>query len=188
MSRPKEHASGAGRPLTTRAHLAFIAPELRALDDAPGDLLIVTAFADERPLEGLTGLVDWRLSGALSRWRIGGFSTGYLGERVLYPTWRRLSHPLLLFVGLGSREEYRPDRAFAVAEATREAVAGLGAERITSGFFGLDRLPSPLERTALKLVEVLTAGPEVRRLTLVADPRAEGLVRDGMHIFGSSPD
>ncbi|TNF28299.1 MAG: hypothetical protein EP329_18155 [Deltaproteobacteria bacterium] len=170
------------------AALELILPELRALDDAPGDVLVVAAFSDERPLEGLAGLVDWRLCGALSRWRIGGFSTGELGEQVLYPTGRRLSHPRLLFVGLGRRDDYRPDRAFAVARATRDAIVRLGAERLTTGLFGLDRLPSPLERTALKLVELLSEPPSLQRITLVADLATQGRIKDGIHIFGTSPD
>ena len=170
------------------ASVEYIAPELRALDDTPGELLIVTAFADERPLEGLAGLVDWRLCGALSRWRLGGFSGGELGEHVLYPTGSRLSHPRLLFVGLGRRDDYRPDRAFAVARATRDAAVGLGAARLTTGLFGLDRLPSPLERTSLKLVELLAEPASVRHLTIVADPATQGKIKDGLAIFGRSPD
>ena len=170
------------------AALDFIVPELRALDDTPGDLLILAAFADERPLQGLTGLVDWRLAGALSRWRLGGLSTGDLGERVLTPCERRLSHPMLVLIGLGRRDEYRPDRAFVAARSAREAAEGLGARRITSGLFGLEQLASPLERTSLKLCELLGDGDGIDRLTIVADDKAEALVRDGMHIFRTSPD
>ncbi len=170
------------------AIVEFIPPTLRALDDAPADILIVAAFADERPLEGLAGLIDWRLCGVLSRWRLGGFSTGELGERVLYPPGRRLSHPQLLLMGLGPRAEFRADRAFAVARAAAETAVGLSAERVTTGLLGLDRLNQPLERTSLKLLELLQAPDQFRRVTLVADDEARALVRDGMAIFGTSPD
>lgn len=166
----------------------LIPPTLRALDDHPGDILIVAAFRDERPLEGVTGLVDWRLCGALSRWRIGGFSNGELGEQVLYPAGRRLSHPRLLFVGLGRRDDYRAERAFAVARAARDAALALDAGRVTAGLFGLDRLAGPLERTSLKLVEILSEPPALERLTLVADAATQAKIRDGVAIFGTSPD
>ena len=166
--------------------IEFIPPSLRALDDAPGDLLIVSAFADERPLEGVAGLVDWRLCGALSRFRMNGFSLGVPGERILYPASRRLSHPTVLFMGLGNRAEHRTDRAYAVARSAIDAAVGLGADRVTSGLFGLDGLPSPLERTALTLINILTGPAEIALVTLVADDRTSRMIRDGIALFGAS--
>ncbi len=171
-------------PYVERAELRWIAPELRVLDDSPGDLLVLCAFADERPLGGLTGLVDWRLAGALSSWRIGGFSTGELGERVLYPTARRLSHPRLLFVGLGHRAEHRSDRALAIAEEVLEAARGLGVRTLTTGLFHLEVLATPLERVGPRLVHLLRSGSGLERVTIAADEESQRLVKDGIQFFG----
>lgn len=168
----------------TRAELKWIAPELRVLDDSPAELLVLHAFSDERPLTGLTGLVDWRLAGALSSWRIGGFSTGALGERVLYPTPRRLSHPRLLFVGLGKRAEYRSDRALAVADEVVRAARGLGVTTMTTGLFHLEALASPLERVGPRLVHLMRNAPGLERVTIAADEEAVRLVKDGIQFFG----
>jgi hypothetical protein len=167
-----------------RAELRWIAPELRVLDDSPGELLVLHAFSDERPLSGMTGLVDWRLAGALSAWRTGGFSTGELGERVLYPTPRRLSHPRLLFVGLGRRAEYRSDRALGVAEEVVQAARGLEVRTLTTGLFQLETLATPLERVGPKLVHLLRSAPGLERVTIAADDSAQKLVKDGIHFFG----
>ncbi len=167
-----------------RAELKWIAPELRVLDDSPAELLVLHAFSDERPLAGLAGLVDWRLAGALSSWRIGGFSTGAFGERVLYPTGRRLSHPRLLFVGLGKRAEYRSDRALGVAEDVINAARGLGVRTITTGLFHLEALASPLERVGPKLVHMLRSASGLERVTIAADDEATRLVKDGIQFFG----
>ncbi len=175
-------------PPHAMAQIDFILPTLRALDDTVGDLLIVSAFADERPLTGLTGLVDWRLAGALSRLRMNGFSSGSLGERILYPGGRRLSHPKVMLMGLGHRTDHRADRAFAVARSAIEAAVSLGAERITTAFFGLPVLPSPLERTSLKLTEILCRPETIQRVALVADHDTRRLVKEGVAIFGRSPD
>lgn len=171
-------------PYTGRAELRWIRPELRVLDDAPAELLVLHAFADERPLTGLTGLVDWRLAGALSSWRMGGFSTGELGERVLYPTARRLSHPRLLLVGLGRRAEYRSDRAIALAAEVLECARGLGVRSLTTGLFHLETLATPLERIGPKLVHLLRSAPGLECVTIAADAEAEKLVKDGIHFFG----
>lgn len=165
------------------AEIGFIPPDLRALDDTPADVLIITAFADDRPLVGLGGLTDWRLCGALSAWRIGGFSTGALGERVLYPAGRRLSHPRVLLMGLGRRDEFRTERAFQVATSAAEAAAGLGVRSLTTELYGLDRLPSPLGRGALTLIEILRAAEGVERIQLVATPEDEGRIRDTVSFF-----
>lgn len=167
-----------------RAELKWIEPELRVLDDSPGDLLVLHAFADERPLTGLSGLVDWRLAGALSSWRIGGFSTGALGERVLYPTARRLSHPKLLFVGLGRRAEYRSDRALAIAREVLEVARGLDVGTLTCGLFRMESLATPLERIGPKLVHLLRSGSGLERVTIAADEESTRLVKDGIQFFG----
>lgn len=167
-----------------RAELKWIAAELRVLDDSPADLLVLHAFSDERPLTGLAGLVDWRLAGALSSWRLGGFSSGAFGERVLYPTVRRLSHPRLLFVGLGKRAEYRSDRALGIAEDVIAAARGLGVRSLTTGLFHLEALASPLERVGPKLVHMLRSAPGLERVTIAAEEEPTKLVKDGIQFFG----
>lgn len=167
-----------------QAGLRWVSDELRALDDAPSDLLVLTAFADERPLEGLAGLVDWRLCGALSAWRAGGFSTGELGERILYPTSHRLSHTRLLFLGLGGRTEYRSDRAIAVVDEVLEVTMNLGVCTLTTGLFQLEGLPTPLERTGPKLIERLRAAPHLTEVQIAASEASTRLIRDAMQFFG----
>jgi len=167
-----------------QAVLGWIAPDLRELDDSPADLLVLHAFSDERPLTGLTGLVDWRLAGALSSWRVGGFSTGELGEQVLYPTGRRLSHPRLLFVGLGRRAEYRSDRALSLAAQVVQAARGLEVTSLTTGLFHLEALASPLERVGPKLIQILRSAPGLERVSIAASEDAAKLVTDGIHFFG----
>lgn len=171
-------------PYVGRAELRWIRPELRLLDDAPADLLVLHAFSDERPLTGLAGLIDWRLAGALSSWRMGGFSSGELGERVLYPTARRLSHPRLLLVGLGRRAEYRSDRALALAAEVIESAHGLGVRTLTTGLFHLEALATPLERVGPKLVHMLRSAPGLECVTIACDAESERLVKDGIHFFG----
>ncbi len=148
--------------------IEVVEADLRHLDDRPGDVLILTVFADERPLEGLSGLVDWRLRGALSRWLQSGFATGGLGEHLLYPSSGRLTHRLVLLVGLGRRAEHRTDRARDAAARAATAVAGLGASHVTCGLFGLDQLPTPLGRSLPGLLEALRAEPAIDAITLAA--------------------
>ena len=137
---------------------------LRSLDDQPADVLVLTAFADERPLSGLAGLVDWRLRGALSEWLISGFATGQANERVLYPTRGRLIQRFVLLMGLGNRTQHRADRARAAAAAATAAVARLGFDSMVCGSFGLETLPTPLTRSLPELVERVREDSELARM------------------------
>src|SRR5260221_14536712 len=70
--------------------VSFLKPELAkwdALAEArePPELLVAPFFADERPLRGTGGLVDWRLCGRLSRLLAARRVTGALGETPLLP-------------------------------------------------------------------------------------------------------
>ena len=148
--------------------IEFVDKDLTALDERQGDILVLTVFLDERPLEGLAGLVDWRLRGALSKWFIGGFATGAWGERVLYPVDGRMSFNSILLFGLGNRTEHRADRALAVASAAIESAESLNAKSLTCGLFGLTELPSPLPRTGRQLLELLRGAQELERVTIVS--------------------
>lgn len=95
-------------------------PRLEALDEldvgVPGDrphgvsCLVLTCFADDRPLRGLTGLVDWRLNGQLSRLLQRGFIDGHYQEVMLTPIAGRLPFDRLLLVGMGRRAEFHAQR------------------------------------------------------------------------------
>lgn len=108
-----------------------VAPLTRALlegvDDGSGaprrrvGLGVLTIFEDERPLQGLAGLVDWRMGGSLSALLRAGFCTGAAGEAVLLPGRRTLPVERLVLLGLG------PSRAFdrAAAEAAGERLVAV---------------------------------------------------------------
>ena len=69
--------------------LSFYPLTLEALDQANAqgnaEALCLFIGADERPLVGLSGLCDWRLSGGLSRMLRGGLVKGEDGEALLTP-------------------------------------------------------------------------------------------------------
>ncbi|MCA9652795.1 MAG: hypothetical protein H6712_08005 [Myxococcales bacterium] len=94
--------------------------------DEPGtiDLAVLPYFEDERPLQGLAGLVDWRTSGRLSSLIREGFCTGRAGEAVLMPGRRTLPMRRLVLLGLGPSSSF--DRS--TAEATGERLVALVQE------------------------------------------------------------
>ena len=68
-------------------------------------------FAESRPFQGFTGLVDWRLLGRLSDFRIANHFTGKLHESLLVLPGNRLPTDYVVLVGAGeptqlSRETY----------------------------------------------------------------------------------
>ena len=79
----------------------FVTPDLRRLDELKSEALLLTFFADERPLRREVGLVDWRLCGALSRVLIRGRAIGEVGETVLVPGQPRLPFDKIFLFGAG---------------------------------------------------------------------------------------
>src|SRR5258705_12067782 len=65
--------------------LSFFPLTLEAIDAAAVESLCLFVASDERPLTGLAGLVDWRLSARLSRLLRAGLLSGDAGEAVLTP-------------------------------------------------------------------------------------------------------
>lgn len=88
----------------------FASPELAELDSLRCDALALPFFSDERPLQGVGGLVDWRLCGLLSRWIAAGRIDGGLDETILVPTGRRMSMDTVWMFGLGAQADFNATR------------------------------------------------------------------------------
>src|SRR5204863_6154702 len=112
------------RPLM---ELRFVTLELRRLDEVASEVLACGVFADERPHHGAAGLVDWRLSGTVSRLVEQGFLTGKRGEVVMLPLRPKLPFDKALLFGLGARADF-DDAAFREVTAhLLRAIEGLCA-------------------------------------------------------------
>jgi Cytosol aminopeptidase family, N-terminal domain len=117
-----------------RADIA-VAPLTRALlegvDDGSGgprhrvDLAVLPFFEDERPLQGLAGLVDWRTGGSLSALLRRGFCTGAAGEAVLLPGRPTVPMDRLVLLGLGPSRGFDRAAAEAAGERLVTVVEGL---------------------------------------------------------------
>jgi hypothetical protein len=86
--------------------LRFVTPELRRLDEVGTEVLACCLFSDERPPHGTAGLVDWRLSGRVSRLMRDTFVTGARGEVVMLPLRPSLPFDKALLFGLGPRNGF----------------------------------------------------------------------------------
>src|SRR5258708_24664916 len=98
--------------------LSLLPLTLEAVDQWAAEALCVFVGEDERPLAGLAGLADWRLSGGLSRLLRAGLLKGVQGEALLTPARRLPFRKLFLF---GIRPQQQGDEALSacVIEALR---------------------------------------------------------------------
>jgi leucyl aminopeptidase len=99
---------------------SFLPLTLDALDQATADSLCHFVAADERPLTGLAGLVDWRLTARLSRLLRAGQLTGEAGEAVLTSPGPRLGFRKMFLFGLGPSGQTEEDLQRRVGEALRK--------------------------------------------------------------------
>lgn len=86
--------------------LRFSTPELRKLDLLGTEIIVSTIASDERPPHGVTGLLDFRLAGRISRLIQAGFATGKVGEVLLIPGKPKLPFDKILLFGIGKRSEF----------------------------------------------------------------------------------
>jgi hypothetical protein len=143
--------------------LSFFPLTLDAMDQAAAESLCLFIPSDERPLTGLAGLVDWRLTGRLSRLLKGGLLTGDAGEAVLTQPGTRLGYKKMFLFGVGPASQSEDDLREQVAEALRK----LGQAGVHEAAMQLPaRLP-----------------PEVGVRTLIEELQGPGRAL----IFGSDP-
>ena len=122
---------------------------LQGLDSLTGiDSLCLFVAADDRPLQGLSGFVDWRLRGQLSRILIEGDFLGDNEDWLLIPTVPQMNIPRIFAMGIGNLEDLsdrRVDECLAVAarKLSRAKMISVALEIPQSRFTGtaaLERL------------------------------------------------
>lgn len=110
--------------------LRFATPDTRRLDELRADALVLPFFAEERPMRGAAGLVDYRLRGQLSRLRIRGRLRGETHERVLVPGKPLTTFDKIFLVGLGEEAAMTPVSAEAACRSILAMLDGCLARSV----------------------------------------------------------
>ena len=142
--------------------LSYYPLTMEALDQADAEALCLFVSEDERPLTGLAGLVDWRLSGRLSRMIRAGLVIGAAGEALLTPPGMRLAFKKLFVFGLGGA---RTDEELAARLA--DAMRRLAQAGVRDAALQLPARLAP-ERGVQTLMEA--DGALVRALVFTPEP------------------
>ncbi|MDP6978633.1 MAG: M17 family peptidase N-terminal domain-containing protein [Myxococcota bacterium] len=108
------------------------------LERAWVDLAIAGLFADEFPLRGGAGRVDWRLCGLVSQQIASGQLSGARGEVLLIPSWGQLRARRVMILGLGPRSRYRLEQLAECACEAIERAAGLRADSVALAPLGVE--------------------------------------------------
>jgi hypothetical protein len=145
--------------------------EVAELSLATLDALDVDAIGllvgEERPLQGLAGLVDWRLAGALTRALAGGLYAAAPGEALLLPSTGRLPAARVVVQGLAAGGG---EAGFAAAVSRLAGVvARAGAASFAAGALPVAGLSGAEACRAWLAAAATVAGD---RLVLLGDPRA----------------
>lgn len=158
--------------------LSFYPLTLEALDQCQAESLCLFVGADERPLRGLAGLVDWRLAGGLSRYLRSGFVTGNADDALLTQPGPRLGFHKLFIFGLGALDDLAESD---LSQRLAEGIRKVGRAGVQSAAFDLPaRLPVELGVRALVFEQegppkALVFGPDPAQLvTALSHAAAQG--------------
>jgi len=143
------------------------------------DLVVLPCFEDERPLQGLAGLIDWRLSGELSSLLREGFCTGVAGEALMLPGRRTLPMKRLVLLGLGSSRTFDRDAAEATGARLVSLVERLAPDDVMVAMPGRVSDRAVVEAVFSGLIQAL----ERSRSKLETQPAARAVGDEG----GSTP-
>ncbi|MDF1565814.1 MAG: M17 family peptidase N-terminal domain-containing protein [Deltaproteobacteria bacterium] len=147
-----------------------IPASLEALDGLEADTVLLFLPSDERPPQGVTGLVDWRLAGAISRLSARGWLMGQEGELCLSPGRARLEGARLLVCGVG--EEKKVSEASLQKAVTRacEALGEIGCKTLACGLPAFGKDPAGLGASVERTLKANWSGP----LTLLEPKKRAG--------------
>jgi hypothetical protein len=153
--------------------LRFTVPDLRALDQLGTEILVCGVSSDERPPQGVAGLVDWRLAGTLSRLMLKGFATGKLGETLLFPGKPKLPFDKIVCFGLGPKAEFDEALYRGVVQQILRTLEQLHARAAVVELPGRHFGALPPERAADILLESVGSSREHDLWTLIEPVEAQ---------------
>lgn len=103
-------------------------------DRMEGDVVVAFFFQDQRPLEGASGLLDWRLNGRLTELLAEKLVEGQSGERVIVANNGKLNADWVLFIGGGSIQSWQAYVVRALLEQVLEICRNAGFRRVSLCF------------------------------------------------------
>jgi len=128
------------------------------------EALIVSFFADVRPLKGLAGELDWLLCGSLSDLLLHQKLEGSLGEVALFTSRGKIPAQKIFLVGLGSQAALSPSTLRKAARAAASTAWTAGVTRVALEYFPSPNVP---QEAALQAVQKgLMEGAPVRKLDI----------------------
>jgi hypothetical protein len=160
--------------------LRFTTPELRKLDLLGTEVVVAPLAADERPPHGVTGLLDFRLAGRISRLIQSGFATGKVGEVLLLPGKPKLPFDKILLFGIGKRSEFNDPVFRAVLDKMLRTLEGLRARTAVVELPGRHFDAISPERAADTLLEYAGGQKEHDVWTLVEPLEAQRAITQHM--------
>lgn len=160
--------------------LRFAVPELAALDQIGTEILVASVARDERPPQGVAGLVDWRLSGRLSRLLKQGFFSGELGEVLLLPARPRLPFDKVVLFGLGYQAEFEEAVFRGVTTRLLSTLVGLRARTAVVELPGRHLNAVSAERATEILLESVGQSRDHDVWTLVESQEAQRAINQHM--------
>lgn len=160
--------------------LRFTTPTLRKLDLVGTEVLVSALAEDERPPHGVTGLVDWRLAGRISKLMLSGFATGRVGDVLLIPGKPKLPFDKVVLFGVGRRDAFDEAVYREVLDRILSTLAGLRARTAVVELPGRHFGAIASERAADILLESAASLREHDVWTLVEPPDAQRQITQHM--------
>ncbi len=163
--------------------VALVPSSLAALDQLDCDLLVLGSYEGERPPRGLTGLLDWRLNGWVSRLLLQARFAGRPSELLLFPCGHRVGPRRALLVGLGPEAELGEARLSDLLDFVWAAVGRMDSRSIAMPVLGVESSTVPRRRylpLLLSAAERQLGARVAPRLTVLAPNDDLRLLQSGL--------
>ncbi len=142
------------------------------------ELTVLPIFSDELPLQGLAGVLDWRMGGRISTMVREGICTGNQGEQVLTLSQTTATLCRIVLLGLGLRAEFTRERGEQAGVQVHNLSQNLHAQEILLGMphTQADGTDQPALVWAEQVVRACRSSDAAPRLWLLAQRECVGLV------------
>ena len=95
------------------------------------EAVVLLFFQDERPLKGASGMVDWRMCGAISNMILSERISGEKGESILIAPSRKIKGKKILMIGLGISSEIDEEKIRKTGMEVINKLANIGVRNFS---------------------------------------------------------
>lgn len=140
------------------------------------ELILAGIYEDERPPQGISGGIDWYLSGQITELLLSGNFSGKIGQFALLAAQEKIIAPKILIFGMGKKENAGGEVLGEMLPLVAERIRGLMVRTAALGLLGAGGRHTGEDEGIRLVIDYFRRGddtPDLEHLTVIPGDKSQ---------------